>query len=120
MKYIVTIVAVLLVLAVAAPAADVTGKWKAEMKGRDGNVRESVFDFKVDGSKLTGTVTGARGGAVEITDGAIEGDNLSFTVVRKFREREFQQQYKGVVKGDEIHFNVSFGEREFPVVAKRQ
>lgn len=120
MKYILSIVAVLLVLAVAAPAADVTGKWKGESKGRDGAVRETVLDLKADGAKLTGTVTGGRGGAAEISDGTVEGDTVSFVVVRKFQEREFRQQYKGVVKGDEIHFDVSMGERQYQMVAKRQ
>lgn len=118
MKHILSIVAALLVFAVAMPAADVAGKWKGEWQSPNG-VRESTFEFKVDGEKLTGTVTGARGGPAEITDGKISGDNISFVVVRKFQEREMKQQYKGVVSGNEIKFNVSAGERTFDMVAKK-
>lgn len=110
MKYILSVFAVLLVFAMAAPAADVTGKWKAEVQTQNGT-RESIFEFKVDGEKLTGTVTGGRGGPAEIMDGKISGDNISFVVVRKFQEREFKQQYKGVVSGSEIKFEVSMGDR---------
>lgn len=118
MKYILTVVAVLLVFAMAAPAADITGKWKAEFQTPNGT-RESTFDFKVDGEKLTGTVTGARGGANEITEGKISGDDISFVVVRKFQEREMKQQYKGKVSGDQIKLDVTMGERNFEMVAKK-
>ncbi|HWQ56275.1 MAG TPA: hypothetical protein VN442_21490 [Bryobacteraceae bacterium] len=117
MKYILSVVAVLLVFAMAAPAADISGKWKAEMQTPNGT-RESTFDFKVDGDKLTGTVTGARGSS-EITEGKISGDDISFVVVRKFQEREIKQQYKGKVSGDQIKFDVTMGERNFEMVAKK-
>jgi hypothetical protein len=118
MRTILSVFAVLLVIALAAPAADVTGKWKAEMQTPQGT-RESLFDFKADGDKLTGTVTGGRGGAVEITNGKISGDDIEFSVVRKFQDREFTQVYKGKVSGNEIKFNISMGERSFETVAKK-
>lgn len=119
MKYILSVLVLAMLFAMAAPAADVTGKWKAEFKMQDGNVRTSEFAFKVDGDKLTGTVTGARGGAAEISEGKVAGDEISFVVVRKFQDREFKQNYKGTVSGDEIKFNVSMGERTFEMTAKK-
>ena len=51
--------AVLMAVAlVAAYAADVTGKWTAQVPGRGGQTTETTFNFKADGSKLTGTVSG--------------------------------------------------------------
>jgi hypothetical protein len=88
-----------------ALAADVSGKWVAQMPGRDGGTREVPMTFKADGAKLTGTVAG-MGGETEITDGKVDGDKISFTVKREFNGNSFVMTYKGVVAGDEIKFSV--------------
>ena len=46
-----------LAMAVPAFAADITGKWKAEFQGPDGNSRTNIFTFEVKGEAVTGTVT---------------------------------------------------------------
>lgn len=84
-------------------AADVTGKWTAQVPGRGGQTRETTFNFKAEGSKLTGTVSGMQGDN-PISDGKIEGDNISFTVAVSFNGNEFKFLYKGQVAGDEIKF----------------
>jgi len=104
-------------LAVSALAGDVTGKWKATMATPNGS-RETVMNLKADGAKLTGTVSG-RGGDTEITDGKSEGDTISFAVVRNFNGNEMKMLYKGKVSGAEIKFDVSMGDRNFEMVAKR-
>lgn len=119
MKGTVLCLLVVAMLAPAAAAADVNGKWVSEMKTQDGQTRTSTFEFKADGEKLTGTVSGSRGSA-EISEGKISGDDISFVVVRKFQEREVKMQYKGKVGGDEIKFNVNFGgNRTFEMTAKK-
>ena len=50
--------AFVLAATLVAHAADITGKWTAQVPGRDGQTRETTFNFKVDGEKLTGTTTG--------------------------------------------------------------
>lgn len=104
-------------------AADVTGKWKAEMQTPDGQTRTSIFTFQVSGDKLTGTVAGARG-ETPISEGKISGDDISFVVIRKFQDNEFKMNYKGKVAGDEIKLTVTanFGgeERTFEMTAKRE
>ena len=50
-----------LVLVASASAADVTGKWVAQVPGRGGETREAVFNLKAAGDQLTGTVTSPRG-----------------------------------------------------------
>jgi hypothetical protein len=91
-------------MAIAAFAADVTGKWTAEVPGRGGNTMTTTFTFKVDGDKLTGTVSGGRGGDAEIKDGKVSGDSVSFNVVRTFGDNEIKMVYNGKVSGDEIKF----------------
>jgi hypothetical protein len=87
-------------------AADVTGKWTAEMPGRGGNPMTVTMNLKADGAKLTGTVSG-RAGDTEISDGKVDGETVSFTVVRKFNDNEIKQNYKGKLDGDTIHFSVT-------------
>jgi len=108
-----------LALALAAMAADIAGKWKAEYE-MGGQTRTTTFDFKVDGNKLTGTATSARGGAAEIQDGTVNGDDVSFSVTRKFNDQEFKLNYKGKVSGNEMKLKVSAGEREFEMTARKE
>ena len=51
----------LLLAAVAVFAADATGKWVAQVPGRNGQMREVTFNLKADGSALGGTVSGRQG-----------------------------------------------------------
>ncbi len=80
--------------------ADITGKWKAQAQGSD-----ITLDFKVNGTTLTGTIENSQmPGPVEIKDGKIDGDNVSFTILRKFGETEMKIVWKGTVAGQEIKF----------------
>jgi len=90
-------------LAALAWAADINGKWVAQVQGQGGQTRETTFNFKVDGSKLTGTVSGMRG-ENPISDGKISGDDISFTVALSFNGNDIKMNYKGKVSGDEIKF----------------
>lgn len=91
-------------LSLAALAADVTGKWTAQVPGRNGQTREATFNFKVDGSALTGTVSG-RNGDMPIADGKIDGDTISFTQTMEFNGNTMKFVYTGKVSGDEIKFS---------------
>jgi len=92
-----------LVGATLAVAADVSGKWTAQVPGRGGQMNESTFTFKVDGDKLTGTVSG-RQGEIPISDGKVSGDDISFTTTVSRGGNEFKINYKGKISGDEIRF----------------
>jgi hypothetical protein len=91
------------IIAAVLQAADVTGKWMGQVPTRDGGTRESTFTFKQDGEKLTGTMTGPQGD-IELKDGAVKGDDLSFNVVLSFGGNEVKLIYKGKVAGEEIKF----------------
>lgn len=98
-------------LALAAAAglalgADVTGKWKGAMPGRDGNTRDIAFQFKQDGEKLGGTMVGMMGNDVAISDGTVKGDDVKFTVKMAFGDREFTMNYEGKIAGDEIQLKM--------------
>jgi len=89
--------------AVVLHAADVTGKWTAQVPGRNGQTREVTFMLKQDGAKLTGTTSG-RQGDTPIADGKVEGDTVSFTVTRNFNGNQMKMMYKGTVTANEIKF----------------
>ena len=90
-------IAVMLFLVIAtAFAADVTGKWSGEMPGRNG-AATATFVFKVDGDKLTGTMTGPQGEA-PLQEGKSSGDQISFSTTGGNAKILFQ----GAVSGDQI------------------
>jgi len=97
-------IALLVAGVLTVAAADISGKWAAEIAGRaGGNPTQTTFTFKVEGGKLTGTVTSARGDS-QITEGTVAGDTVSFVVVRQGGQGEVKELYKGTVAGNEIKF----------------
>ena len=132
-KKLLFIVTIALVLAFSLLAADVTGKWVAEQPGRNGGPpRQTTFDLKQDGTKLTGTMTGGMGGRggggaapapIQITDGKVEGNNVSFTVKRETPNGTMTQKFEGTVNGDEMKLKITREGRNGPmtneVTAKR-
>ena len=112
-------VAALAALATAVWAADITGKWSAQMNGPDGGGMTMTFTFKQSGTKLTGTMDGPGGEPLQIQDGKVDGDKISFAI--SFNEMKIV--HEGVVKGDEITLTVKMdggpGDSPGPMVLKR-
>ncbi len=112
-------------MAATAFAADITGKWKSEFQGPDGNSRTNVFTFEVNGEAVTGTVTSSMAPEpAKIEEGTLKGDAIAFKVTRNFDGNEIKLSYTGTVKGDEIPLKVSAvagGQSfDFDIVAKRE
>jgi hypothetical protein len=80
---------------------DVTGTWKSSYTNQNSQVRESTFKLKVEGDKLTGTVSG-RNNDTAIQEGKIKGDEISFQVTREFNGNKVVMKYTGKVSGDTI------------------
>ena len=113
-KKLLLILTILLVVSFALMAADVSGKWTFEQPGRGGNPgRPVTITLKADGAKLTGSVPGmGRGGdtpppPTEITDGKVDGNNVSFTVKRETPNGTMEQKYAGVLSGDELKLKIT-------------
>ena len=105
-KILITVVVVLGAMLATAWGADITGKWKGSMDMM-GQSMELGFTFKAAGSTLTGTSVGPQGEEYPISDGKIEGDNISF-VVKVTGQMEMKINYKGKVSGDEIKLAMQF------------
>lgn len=97
----------LLVSASSLLAADISGNWTWTTPGRNGNPeRTSTLTLKADGAKLTGKVSapGRDGAAAEIaiTEGKVDGDAISFAVVREVNGNSVTAKYSGKVSADKI------------------
>lgn len=82
----------------AAAPAGIDGKWS-------GMVGQSAitFTFKSEGGKLTGSLdNAAQPGAIELKDVKMEGDTVSFHVVRNLNNAEAKVQWTGKLAGDEL------------------
>ena len=78
-----------------ASAADLDGKWTADAPRKGGGAMTETLMLKVNGDKLTGT-SQRVGPAAEISDGVINGNDVSFKVVR---HTGVKQEYKGSLSG---------------------
>ena len=103
---------------VSALAADFNGKWAGDVTTPRGT-QTLTFDFHVDGATLTGKVTTPRG-ETDITNGKVDGDNISFDQVLNFNGNEIKITYTGKADGDTIKFTRAMGDRgSSDFVAKR-
>jgi len=91
-----------LLLTTAAFGADIAGKWTAAIDTQIG-VQNYTYDFKVDGTKLTGRAK-SQFGDTEITEGKIDGDQITFVENLNFQDQPLRIVYKGKVAGEEIKF----------------
>jgi len=99
--------ALIVILAGAAAAADINGKWKATMNGGQ-MAMEQTYTFKVDGGKITGTMTDEMMGEAKITSGTLNGDDIEFTVAASGQMGDMTFKFKGKVTGaDEMKLSMS-------------
>ena len=112
----------LLLLATAAWAADVTGTWKGDVSTPDGNSFSLTYHFKQDGTKLTGTVLSPQGDELPLQNGKVDGTKISFSVkVDMNGGTVFSSE--GTINGDEIVLKTKAdsGDMDMPAMTiKRQ
>ena len=129
-KKLLFVFAILLAVAFVAAAADVSGKWTYEMPGRGGgNPIAVTITLKADGANLTGTVLGGFGGGgrgrgrggdtsaapapppaptpVDISDGKVDGNKVTFNVKREGRNGTTTTSYKGTLDGDTLQLEIT-------------
>jgi hypothetical protein len=87
------------------PSTGAAGKWII----KDGE-NEIKLELKVDGSKLTGTIVNPQmPGAIEIKNGKIEGDKISFDYVRQMTGQNITIVWTGTLAGDEMKLKRGVG-----------
>jgi hypothetical protein len=100
-----------LALGAAAQAQDTkvnpAGAWIWSVPARNGGPdRTNTLTLKVQGDKVTGTLSmPRRGGEVvdtAIKDAKVNGEEISFTVTREFNGNTVTSKYSGKISGDAI------------------
>jgi hypothetical protein len=94
------IVLAIVAMAGIARAEDPSGTWKWTMTAGN-NTREVTLKLKLDGDKLTGSISG-RNNDTEISDGTFKDGDISFNVVRERNGNKMTTKYSGKVSGDSI------------------
>ena len=99
---------ILLLLAAASFAADATGKWKGSFEVPGGPVLTLTFDLKAADGALTGKVVGLppKEDGVEIKDGKVQGDSLSFWIMSEYQGSPIKLMYTGKVEDGQIKFTM--------------
>lgn len=96
MKKLLLTVLVAVFAVMASHAEGISGKWKTSFESPQGNM-ELTFTFKVDGDKLTGSITTPMGDT-EISNGKVSGNELSFDIDMMGNT----MPHKGNLEGDVI------------------
>jgi hypothetical protein len=118
-KFVTPLVLVLTLVAAPAFAADVDGKWAGTISTPGGDFPVN-FDFKSDGAKLTGTTMSPDGMSVNIKDGKIEGDKITFGVSLDFGGMSFDIAYTGVVTPTEMKMTADVAGMPLEFVVKKE
>jgi len=94
----------------AAPATaspDISGTWKGSFDYEDSPV-PVTFHFTVSGGAVTGTVEGMMQGSpdkpIEIHDGKLDGDTLTFWLNTPYQGETYKIVYNGTVASGKIDF----------------
>jgi hypothetical protein len=115
----VRMIAMSAVLAASVLGADATGKWVGKVETPNGS-RDVTFHLKQDGEKLTGHTLGRDGAEIKLDDGSVKGDDLAFSVTRKFNDMEFKIDYKGKLADKELKLKFAMFDQDRELVLKRE
>jgi alpha-galactosidase len=89
----------LLFIAATSYAADVTGNWLVKQESADGNVRETYFDLKQDGSNITGAMRSINFDR-KIQSGTIDSDGKIVLTMAGQNNRPGQRIQAKFVNGE--------------------
>jgi hypothetical protein len=90
----------------AAPLPTLSGTWKGTFDFQGTGV-PVTYHFAAAGPALTGTIEGLPTSPVEIHDGKIDGDIVTFWINTDYQGTTYKIVYKGKISADGIKF--SFG-----------
>ncbi|MBI2689509.1 MAG: hypothetical protein HYX27_24645 [Acidobacteria bacterium] len=109
-----------LAAAIFSFAADITGKWTSEINTDNGPVHLTL-DLKMDGEKLTGTVT-THMGEMSIKEGKVSGDELTWITIYERDGNQMRLLNKAKLNGAEMKVITTVEGREdrrYEYVAKK-
>lgn len=95
--------------ALNAQEIDVSGDWQFTMVTQRGEMNSDMTIVQ-EGSKITVTMTGRRGGE-STGEGTISGDKIEWTISRSTPRGDFTMTYKGTVEGNTMTGEIQRGDR---------
>jgi hypothetical protein len=110
---------------------DITGTWEISWETQRG-ATTSTFTFAQEGNAFTGVAQmamrgppgGGGGGAgtreIEITDGKVEGNTVTFSMAMGMGERSMSFTFTGTVTGDTMEGTMTTARGENPFTGKRK
>lgn len=99
---------ILAFIALSAQAQNVGGKWMGSVDAQ-GVPFELVFEFTVAGAELTGALMNEFIGEIPISDGMVDGDEISFKLnIDMGPAGAMTINYTGVVNGNELELTSTF------------
>ncbi|HEY1897438.1 MAG TPA: hypothetical protein VGG62_14245 [Terracidiphilus sp.] len=103
----------------AAPA-DVNGNWKGSFDA-NGTLTELTFHLKSAGDAVTGTIERTGAPSMEVHEGKLVGDTVTFWINADYQGETYTIVYKGKVKPGQIDFDFGTADQSWSasVTAKK-
>ena len=102
-------------------SAGPTGHWLAKQTFPDGQTRETSLWLKADGNTLTGYMISPNQDAAPISNGKINGNEISFSIVRDNFGEARKTDYSGTLTNDKLTLRLSgFGGRRMREMSFQQ
>lgn len=118
-KTLTALVGLAFMSAVASAQEKPEGTWKWSTE-RNGQKRETTLKLKLEGDKLTGTISGRENTESPIEEASFKDGEIKFAVTRERNGQKFTSKYSGKISGDTITGTQAFGERSSEWKAERQ
>lgn len=111
----------LLTAATTLHAARIDGIWTGQMSGRNGEIQDISFQFRLNGNTLTGKMFGDEFD-LPIEDGSVTEEQIKFviTTTNYYSGNKTKFVYTGTIRGDEIELNRERAERDKESGDKRE
>ena len=100
------LIMVILMFNLAALAADVSGTWTGIFHTREGGAFETNLVLQASGDTLTGTFQQGNSDEIQIENGKISGDQVTFTVTRGSGDKTRKVNFTGKVDGNNMKLTV--------------
>ncbi len=84
-------------------AAVINGKWKGPMQSGG----DAVFDLKLDKGAVTGSMLGYDGKPRPVSEGKLDGDNISMKIASDWQGQPVTLIVTGKVSGDEMQLHLA-------------
>ncbi|MGI4750356.1 MAG: hypothetical protein ACRYFB_06965 [Janthinobacterium lividum] len=114
-----TIIITLLIVGVmavgVAAISGLTGRWTGQLLSPDGNTSEVEYNFKTDGTTLSGTLESVYGSS-KIENGKVDGNQIVFNI----NLNGLYLPHKGKIYPDSVAMNVDYKGLPLHITLKRK